>query len=322
MADARISVAKENLSADKHNPPAEPRGAFAALLLGNAALASGPLFVRMADVGPVAAGFWRLALALPVLALCAWAQWRATMRAAAPLAGGAHRGIGQWRGIGAMAVLGGIFFAADLASWHMGIVKTTMANATLFGNSASLFLAIATWVIARRAPRWSEGAAIALATAGAGILLRESGQQGAARMVGDALCLLAGLLYTGYVLAMQRARNAMASWSALALSTGAGALPLALFAMAMGETVVPQIWSAVLLLALFSQIIGQGLLIYALPHFSALVIGLTLLTQPALAAAIGWMAYGEGLGTMDYVGGAMVAAALVLVRLPTPAAPA
>ena len=38
--------------------------AFPALLLGNIALAFGPWLVRLADVGPVAAGFWRLALAL------------------------------------------------------------------------------------------------------------------------------------------------------------------------------------------------------------------------------------------------------------------
>mgnify|MGYP003351542287 CR=1 FL=1 len=36
--------------------------------------------------------------------------------------------------------VGGVAFAADLASWHLGIVRTTMANATLFGNAASFVL--------------------------------------------------------------------------------------------------------------------------------------------------------------------------------------
>ena len=39
--------------------------AIAALVVANAALAFGPWFVRMADVGPVATGFWRIALAGP-----------------------------------------------------------------------------------------------------------------------------------------------------------------------------------------------------------------------------------------------------------------
>ncbi len=40
---------------------------FAALVGGNVALALGPWSVRLSDAGPVATGFWRLALALPVL---------------------------------------------------------------------------------------------------------------------------------------------------------------------------------------------------------------------------------------------------------------
>ena len=38
---------------------------------GNVALAMGPWFVRLADTGPVSAGFWRVALALPFLAVLA-----------------------------------------------------------------------------------------------------------------------------------------------------------------------------------------------------------------------------------------------------------
>src|SRR5690606_38068800 len=96
---------------------------LAALLVGNAALAMGPWFVRVADTGPVATGFWRVALALPVLAVLARANGQAL--------GGLPRGV-------VLAVLaGGVFFALDLASWHIGIGMTRLANATLFGNAGS-----------------------------------------------------------------------------------------------------------------------------------------------------------------------------------------
>jgi len=72
-------------------------------------------------------------------------------------------------------------------------------------------------------------------------------------------------------------------------------------------------------------VIGQGLLVYAIGSLSPLVVGLTLLTQPAISALVGWLAYGEALSPMDWVGAGAIAAALVLVRLPekdlrTPAA--
>ncbi len=298
MADAMEPVAKQNLGAAK-----PPRFAFAALLGGNTALAAGPLFVRLADVGPIAAGFWRLALALPLLLLFTWRT--------------GHRD--DWQGIraaGGLALLGGLFFAADLAAWHVGIHATKMANAVLFGNAASLILAATTLLLARRLPYRNEALALLLAGAGGVILMRSSGQQGEARLIGDLLCLLAGVLYAGYMLTMQRARGALSSWHALFLSTAAGVLPLLLAALALGETIVPRDWTFVLLLALSSQIVGQGLLIYALPHFSALVVGLCLLTQPAVAALIGWLRYGEALSAVEIAAGAMIAAALVLVRLP------
>ena len=86
--------------------------------------------------------------------------------------------------------------------------------------------------------------------------------------------------------------------------------------LGLGEQIVPADWTFVLILALSSQVIGQGLLVYAIGSLSPLVVGLTLLTQPAISALVGWLAYGEALSPMDWVGAAAIAAALVLVRLP------
>ena len=53
--------------------PSPPhRWAFLALLIGNLALAGGPFLVRQAEVGPIAAGFWRMALAVPFLVILAY----------------------------------------------------------------------------------------------------------------------------------------------------------------------------------------------------------------------------------------------------------
>jgi len=80
---------------------------------------------------------------------------------------------------------------------------------------------------------------------------------------------------------------------------------------------MPVDWTPLVALALSSQVVGQGLLIWALPRFSPLVIGLTLLVQPAIAALAGWLMFGERLGAIDLAGGLMVGAALVLIRLPS-----
>lgn len=275
-------------------------GAWAALLGANIALAFGPWLVRLADTGPVAAGFWRIALAAPVLVGLALAS------------GARPRALGG--SLWAALAIGGVCFAADLGSWHLGILRTTLANATLFGNTATLIFPVYGFLAARAWPTRLQALALVLAAAGAGLLMGRSYQLDPRHLAGDLLCLAAGILYTGYFIAMARARATMSPLPALALSTLASAGPLLVFAWVMGERIWPQHWGALVALALCSQVIGQGLMIQALGRFSPLVVGVALLVQPIVSGAIGWIVYQERLGLADLIGAALVAAALVLVR--------
>jgi drug/metabolite transporter (DMT)-like permease len=51
-------------------------------------------------------------------------------------------------------------------------------------------------------------------------------------------------------------------------------------------------------------------------HLSPLVVGIGLLTQPAVTALIGWLVYGERLSAVDTIGALLICLALVLIRLP------
>lgn len=285
-----------------------PGGAwpFAALLAGNAALALGPWLVRLADTGPVAAGFWRLALPLPLIG---WLAWR-ELRRSRP----AQQHIGArliW-----LLIAAGAFFAFDLASWHVGIERTKLGNATLFGNSGSLILMAWGLFALRRAPTRAETAALAAALAGGAILLGRSLEISTDTLIGDLLCVLAGAFYVFYLLPAQAARETMGQWSVLALVCASGAPVLLVLALLLGEPVWPGAagWGPVIALAVLSQIVGQGLLVYTLAYFPPLIIGMALLTQPAIAALSGWLAFGEILGWPDVAGMALVAAALVIAR--------
>lgn len=266
-------------------------------------LATGPLFVRLADVGPVAAGFWRLALGLPVLAVMAFAFGGARTAKFTPA-------------LVAIVAVSGLLFAADLASWHLGIVRTKLANATLFGNSASLIYPVYGYLIARAWPSLREGGALVLAAVGALLLLGRSYELSPEHLVGDLLSLLAGLFYTVYFIAIARARHALAPLPLLAASTLASAVPMLGFALLMGESLWPSDWRPLIALALVSQVVGQGLMVYILGRLSPLVIGLGLLTQPVVAALTGWLWFGEVLAGIDLAGAVLIALALILVRPP------
>jgi drug/metabolite transporter (DMT)-like permease len=271
-----------------------------ALLAGNVALALGPWAVRLADSGPVAAGFWRLALALPFLALLARANGERL---------GEVRGPALWP-----VLLAGVVFALDLASWHIGIEMTRLGNATLFGNAGSLVLMVWAFIVLKRLPRGGEWSAIVLALAGSAILLGRSLEISTTTLIGDLFCLLAGLFYAGYLLLLQGKRDRLGSWTLLFWASLAGAPVCLALALALGEPVWPTNWWPLVALFVGSQLVGQGLLVFSLKHFSPLVIGLALLTQPAVAALSGWWAFGEGVGVADVAGMLMLGLALALAR--------
>ena len=271
-----------------------------ALFLGNFALAFGPWLVRLADVGPSASAMWRLALAAPFLFLIT-AVRRQPLRLPA-------------RALLVPIALSGVFFAADLAAWHIGILKTKMANATLFANAASLFFPIWGFLVARSLPNKREAWAFGVAAVGALLLVGRSAELSRDNLIGDMLCLAAGILYTGYLIAIASARHSLPSWTLLSWSTVATVPPLFLIAMALGEQIMPHNWTPVIALAVVSQLIGQGMMVFALGRVSPLVFGLALLTQPVVSATMGWISYGETLAAPDLVGAAMIGLALILVR--------
>jgi drug/metabolite transporter (DMT)-like permease len=278
------------------------RLAFAGLLLGNAALAFGPWLVRLSDVGPVAVGFWRLLLALPFL----WLLARVVRQ---PV---------HWpkRSVALVVLVAAVFYALDLAGWNAGILMTKLGNATLFGNSGSFVFAIYGLLLAGRLPSPMQAGALALALVGAVLMMGSSYGLSPENLAGDLLTLVAGFFYGGYLIFVERARTRLQPLPLLFLATVFATPVLLAISVGLGERLWPSDWTPLLLFALSSQVVGQALLVYSIGVFSPLVVGLALLTQPAISALIGWLAYGETLSAADWVGAFAVGLALVLVRLP------
>ena len=276
--------------------------AFPALLFGAAVLAIGPWFVRLADVGPVAVGFWRLALALPFL----WAVARTA------------RQTPHWppRPVTITVFVAAIFYALDLAAWNAGILRTKLGNSTLFGNSGSFVFALWGLWLVRRPPSVRQVVALVLAVGGAVLLMGSSYELSPRNVVGDLLTLLGGLFYGGYLIFVERARTKLQPLPLLLLATAFAALPLLFLSALLGERIWPHDWTPLLLFALSSQVLGQGLLVYAIGALPPIIVGLALLMQPAISALIGWLAYHERLSPVDWIGALAIAVALVLVRLP------
>jgi drug/metabolite transporter (DMT)-like permease len=311
------------------------RLALPALLLGAVGIAFAPIFVRLSETGPLATGFWRMALSVPALLLLAgWqragsadgalgadgASGAGPTAAPAPGAGrGAERGGARaGRGDGRALVFAGLFFAGDLGLWHLAIGRTSIANATLLPNLAPIFVTLGGFLfLAQRVSRRFL-VALALALAGVWTLVGSSADLGGRRVEGDLLGVGTAVFYAAYILAVADLRGRRSTASILWAAGAAACVPLLLLALLSGEALLPatpQGWLVLAGLALVSQVTGQGLIAYALAHLPAAFSSLTLLLQPVCATLLAWWLFAESLGALQALGGAVVLVGVVLARL-------
>ena len=286
------------------------RIALIALLLGALGIAFAPIFVRLSDVGPVATGFWRMALATPVLALWMMSESRQLT------AGRASRRPSSLADYGRLS-LAGLCFAGDLAVWHTSIRYTSVANATLLANFAPLFVAPVAWFLFKERITGRFVLGMLLALAGAVVLMGQSFQLSADHLFGDALGLLTAIFYAGYILSVGHLRAEFSTATIMTWSgviTAAVLLPLGLYD---GEAMLPASatgWLVLAGLALFSHAGGQSLIAYALAHLPASFSSVSLLLQPAAAAILAWILLDEPLGTLQAVGAAVILMGILLAR--------
>lgn len=265
-----------------------------ALFLGAVLIAFAPILVRLSEVGPVASGFFRVALAFPILAL---------MHASREATGRTRHGIAARDFL--LLVAAGVFLALDLGIWHISIRMTSVANATLFNNSAPIFVALAVWIGGARLGRRF---VLALGVAVAGMVLLSTGgrlQAGPGDLVGDALALSTGAFYAAYILIIADVRKRLPTGICMLVSTLAAIPFLFLFSRILGEVMLPLTWRgwAVLgALALVCHVAGQGLIARALAVLPTASSATALLVQPVAAALLAWLFFAETQGPVEIAG--------------------
>ncbi len=270
------------------------------------AIAWAPILVRWSTLGPSATAFWRVALALPLWALALGVSTgRAPMRHA-PTSG-------SW----APLLLAGLFFSADLCLWHVSILRTSVANATLLANLAPLFVALAAFLFFGERLGRLHIAALGVSLAGVFLLMRSSAVGPRGDLTGDLFGVATAVAYAAYLVTVGRARQ---RFSTAAVMTGVSlaGTPLLLIAALLEEgSLLPSSWgelAPLVGLALVAQGAGQGAVAFGLARLPASFGSVVLLLQPVIAAFLAWPLFGETLGPMEAVGGFTVLLGIALAH--------
>ena len=279
-----------------------------ALFAGAVFIALSPIFVRVAEVGPTASAFWRVALAVPVL----WMLFAFNHKGAKSLDKRQFLPL----------LVAGIAFAGDLAFWHWSIQHTSIANATLLANLASIFVTLAAWVLWKQRPSGLFLAGLVAALAGVALLVRASLGTSPTALLGDGFGVVTAIFYAWYLFSVKGIRErGVGTLYLMAVTTTITALLLLPVALAeahlSGQPLLPPTaasWLKLLGLALISHAAGQGLIAYALAQLPAAFSSVGLLLQPVMAAMFAWVILSEPLVALQIAGGLIVLAGIYLAH--------
>jgi drug/metabolite transporter (DMT)-like permease len=265
------------------------------------------ILVRLADVSPSTAAFFRPAYGLPFL-LAATLLFRAgTERTARE----------RWLAVGAGGLMGVAF-----TLWNHAILAIGAGLATVLGNTQVVFVGLAAWLLfGERPTRWAMVAVPvvflgAMATSGLG----GGAAYGEAPARGVAFGLLNGVSYAAFLLIFRRiGRGRRVAAGPLADATFGAAL----VTLAAGLTTDPAFdlrlaWPEhgwLLLTGLGPQTVGWLMIFYALPRLPALETSVTLLLQPVLTVAWAWLLLAETPSAVQLTGVGLVLAGVALLSV-------
>lgn len=252
----------------------EVRLATLRLLAGATMISFTAVLVKLVDVGPTAAGFYRNlfgGLGLLVLALLSGQSLRPSRR------------------LGLIMIAAGIFFALDLFFWHRSILYVGPGLSTILANFQVFGLAILGVAVFRERLTWRLGLSIPLALAGLFLLVGPDwAGLSSTYKIGIFFGLLTAGVYTGYLLALRHSQSRpdrLAPFPNIALiSLTTAAIMGGMLWAEGGSLVIPNTrsWLILLTYGLVCHGLGWVLISTAMPRLDASRIGLILLFQPTL----------------------------------------
>ena len=288
---------------------------FLVLLAGVACLASGGIFVKLSEVGPIATAFHRILLAMPLALL--WANFSDSPRPRA----------GIWnlpRGDILLLSCSGAFLAIDLILWHISFHHTTVANANLLANLVPFVVVPAAWMLFGERPSRLFLGGLFVAVAGVFLLMSGKINPSPDNFFGDFLAIATALFYGLYLLTVGRLREKYNAGDILFWG-GFSSLAILLAAAAIWEdALLPKTLSGVavlLCLAVFSQIGGQGLIAVSFGRLPLNFASVAVLMQPVIAAFYALLIFSEKLSALEIAGAAVVLAGIYIAKVGSNPAP-
>jgi drug/metabolite transporter (DMT)-like permease len=273
------------------------------LLIGSVFISFSPVFIKIADVDPDLAGFYRMVFAAAGLLPMFLLQSKRVLPDKRTLL---------------MLICCGIWLGVDFMFWHRSINLIGPGLSTLLGNFQIFFTALFCWLFWRQ--KISRKFFLAVIAAIIGLCMVtgiDFSSLASTVKIGLLLGLLTAVAYSGYILQMKHAmtNNQISSMTVmLIVSVSCGSF-LGLFELANGESLVltdPKSLLALAAVGLICTSLGWSLISSGIKEVPATLAGLIMLMQPTLAFVWDVLFFDRPTSGIEYLGITMILGAIYL----------
>lgn len=278
------------------------------LLTGVIAVAFSSIFVRYAqDMPALVIATLRLVIAGVILVV--WARMK----------GG---NLAPWKGHFRLGMLSAFFLAMHFIGYISSLKYTSVASATVLVATLPIFVLLYDLLIrkAKQPPHVLAG--VLLSVAGTACLAWADAGAGQSAMpnpvLGDLLALAGGFFACGYIVTGGIIRRHVDVMSYITVVYSMAAVMLLAVTLVAGFPFTgynSTSYTAVLLLALVSQLVGHTVFNWALKRMRESVVSIVLLGEPVGAAILAFFLFGETVGVLQLTGFSIIISAIVLATL-------
>ena len=271
---------------------------------GALVIAFSAILVRLAEVSPSTAAVFRCAYALPLLGLLAYRE----RKRYGPRPARERQ----------IALVAGVFFAADLTFWHHSIGQVGAGLATVLANVQVVLVGVIAWLALGERPDRRRALAVPVVLLGVVLISGAigSGAYGKDPALGAVFGLATAVTYAVFILLLRRAgADARRPAGPLFDATLSSTVAAAIAGIVVGDIdflpgLEAQAW--LVTLALTSQVLGWLLISVSLPRLPALLTAITLTLQPVGSVILGVILLSEKPSAVQLAGVAVVVGGIVL----------
>ncbi|MEL7034795.1 MAG: DMT family transporter [Cyanobacteria bacterium J06592_8] len=274
------------------------------LLLSTAVLilSSASILIRLSEneLGPFATIFNRLWIA--IVALVAWKGF-AKARSQIIQDVSIQPEIYTKKDI-VLSIMSGLISVPCVLLWAWSLTETSVTNSNLLHNLMPLFVVLTGWLFFRKKFDHYFLIGLVLALGGTISISIEDFQISPDHLIGDLGALLSAWFYAGTYMVVEKLREKFSTTTVLLWACSIELLVVFPTTLLIEDQLFPSSlngWLVAIALGVLCQVIGQGIMAYALKQFSSAFVSLFILLEPIFTGFLAWLIFAEKLTVINGV---------------------